>query len=145
MRLLLFVLLFGSGSLWAQNPVQWFFSAKKVSDTEYDLVLTAQVNKGWYIYSQYMESDEGPIPTSFTFAPNDQYELLGETQEEGHRKEAFDDIFGITLVKYSEEVQFTQRILLKGALDKVSGSLDFMTCNDERCLPPTTVKFEIKW
>lgn len=131
------------GALWAQKPVQWSFEARKVSDTEYDLLVTAQVSKGWYIYSQYMESDEGPIPTSFVFEGNENYELVGETKEEGHRKEAFDDIFGITLIKYSNQVQFTQRILLKGSLEKISGSLDFMTCDDERCLPPTTVEFEI--
>lgn len=141
---LLLMMALGVSSLWAQKPVQWTFSTKKISATEYDLILTAQVAPGWYIYSQYMESDEGPIPTSFTFEPDENYELVDETKEEGHRKEAFDDIFGITLVKYSDYVQFTQRILLKGVLEKIDGSLDFMTCDNERCLPPTTIKFELK-
>lgn len=140
---ILLVMALHVGLLSAQNPVQWSFGANKISDTEYELIATAQISKGWYLYSQYMESDEGPIPTSFIFEPHDHYELVDETKEDGYRKEAFDDIFGMTLVKYSNKVKFTQRILVKGALEAISGSLDFMTCDDERCLPPTTVKFDI--
>jgi thiol:disulfide interchange protein DsbD len=138
---LFFMLLLGV--LDAQNPVQWSFAAQKVSDAEYNLIFTAQVAQGWYLYSQYMESEEGPIPTSFAFEENPNYELSGETREEGNRKEAFDDIFGMTLVKYTDQVTFTQKVILKGSIEKINGSLDFMTCDDERCLPPKTVPFEI--
>lgn len=133
------------GTIVAQgNPVNWSFKSKKVSDTEYDLVLTAEVKKGWFIYSQYLESDEGPVATSFTFVEDGSYELIGETKEEGHKKEGFDDIFGMNLIKFSDEVTFTQRIKLKEKMQSISGSLDFMTCDDERCLPPATVEFEIQ-
>ncbi len=134
-----------TGTIVAQgNPVNWNFKAKKVSDTEYDLVLTAEVKKGWFIYSQYLESDEGPVATTISFIENDAFELIGETKEEGHKKEGFDDIFGMNLIKFSDEVTFTQRIKLKKKIQSVSGSLDFMTCDDERCLPPMTVEFAIK-
>lgn len=126
------------------NPVHWSFQAKKVSEMEYDIILTAQVDKGWFIYSQYLESDEGPVPTSFTFEENDGFELVGEAKENGHKKEGFDDIFGMNLIKFSDEVTFTQRVKLKNKIDMIHCSVDFMTCDDERCLPPTTVAFEIK-
>jgi len=136
-----------SNAAWAQhlNPVHWSYEAKKISDTEYDLVLTAHVDKGWFIYSQYLESDEGPIPTSFVFNENEKYEVVGEAAEAGHKKEGFDPIFGMNLIKFDGKVQFIQHIQLKGKINEVTGSLEFMTCDDERCLPPTTVEFVVKW
>lgn len=140
---LLLFSIFGNPGTAQMNPVEWNFKSRKITDTEYDLLLTAQVNKGWFIYSQFLESDEGPVPTSFTFHEDDSYELIGETQEEGHKKEGFDDIFGMNLIKFSGEVTFIQRVKLKKKVASISGSLDFMTCDDERCLPPATVEFTI--
>lgn len=147
MRLIL-ALFLGIGvygaALAQSSPVHWSFKSKKVSNTEYDLILTAKVDQGWFIYSQYLESDEGPIATSITFDDNSNFETAGEATEEGHKKEGFDDIFGMKLIKFSDEVTFTQRIQLKGKVEMVTGAIEFMTCNDERCLPPTSVSFEIK-
>lgn len=131
-------------SLCAQlDPVKWSFAAKKISQTEYDLILTADVAKGWYVYSQYLESDEGPIATSFIFDENDSFELMGETAESGNKKEGYDEIFGMNLIKFGGKVAFTQRIKLTGKPEKINGSLEFMTCDDEQCLPPKTVDFVI--
>lgn len=133
-----------SSSMRAQSgPVQWSYEAKKVTESEYDLLFTAEVDKGWFIYSQYLESDEGPIATSFDFQEDSNVELVGEIKEDGHKKEGFDEIFGMNLIKFSGKVKFTQRIKLKGKTSEVVGSLEFMTCDDERCLPPTTIDFTI--
>ncbi len=125
------------------NPVKWSFTAKKVSAAEYDVILTADVANGWYIYSQFLESDEGPVPTSFHFDKSEAIELIGETREEGKKKEGYDDIFGMNLIKFSGKVQFIQRIKIDGQTSKVSGSLEFMTCDDEQCLPPKMMEFSI--
>ena len=136
--------IFFTTTIFAQlDPVSWSFEAKKISDTEYDLVLTAKVDDGWFIYSQYLESDFGPIPTSFTLEPHAAYELVGKTEEKGHKKEGYDEIFEMNLVKFDGEVQFIQRINIKGEVSQVKGSLEFMTCDDERCLPPKMVDFAI--
>ncbi len=125
------------------NPVSWSFEAKKVSADAYDLIITAKIEKGWYVYSQYLESDEGPIPTHFTFAIDDDYRLAGETLESGNKKEGFDEIFGMNLAKFSTKAVFTQRVNLLRKTDRISGSVEFMTCNDEQCLPPETIAFSI--
>ena len=45
------------------NPVKWSFESKKVSDTEFDLIATAKLDKNWNIYTQHISADDGPIPT----------------------------------------------------------------------------------
>lgn len=144
---------FVSNTLSAQilTPIKWVFEAKKISDTEYDLVATAKIDKGWYTYSQYIGND-GPVPTTFTFqkspisrdATTPQYQLVGKVEEvSDHKKTGFDKIFDMNITKFSDEVKFIQRVKTSG-LTEVKGSVNFQTCDDEKCLPPSDVDFDYK-
>ncbi|MCR9287661.1 MAG: protein-disulfide reductase DsbD N-terminal domain-containing protein [Bacteroidetes bacterium] len=125
------------------DPVKWSQKVLKISDTDYDLVFTANIEDGWYVYSQYLESDDGPIRTSFNFNSNDNLEFIGKTTETGNKKEGFDEMFEMNLVKFGGEVTFVQRIRTKTKPAAVSGYLEFMTCDNERCLPPMEVNFTL--
>ncbi len=48
------------------KPATWSFSNKQVSDTEFELVITANIDNGWHLYSQFI-GDGGPLATSFKF------------------------------------------------------------------------------
>lgn len=138
------LLLLLSVSAFAQrSPVSWSFRADKVEGDTYQLVFTADVDNGWYIYSQHLD-EGGPIPTSFSFEESKHFELLGETGEEARkRKEGMDELFGMNVIKFGEQAVFTQRIRVEDPSQPVKGSLEFMTCDDEQCLPPKTAPFEI--
>jgi thiol:disulfide interchange protein DsbD len=138
---LTYSLLFFSALFAQNNPVKWSYEAVKTGAGEYDLVFTAHAQTGWYVYSQYLESDEGPIATSFSFEKNGAVEFVGKTKEEGHKHEGFDDLFGMNIVKFSGVTKFTQRIKAKTGTT-VAGFLTFMTCDNERCLPPVDVDFK---
>ena len=45
------------------EPVTWSFSQEKVSETEYDLVLTAKIDEGWHLYATELP-EGGPIQTT---------------------------------------------------------------------------------
>ncbi len=125
------------------KPVKWSFETKKISDTEFDLIATAKLDKGWYIYSQNIVGDDGPIPTKFTFKTTPQYQLVGGKPNEvsDHKKSGFDDIFQMNVTKFSESVQFVQRVKLNAANAQISGSVEFMSCDNEKCLPPSDEPF----
>ena len=57
------------------NPVKWSFSHSQLSGSEYKLVFTATIEPGWYVYSQYIESDEGPVKTSFNYEKGSHFSL----------------------------------------------------------------------
>ena len=124
-------------------PVKWTFEIEKISSQEYDLIMTADVDRGWYIYSQYLESDEGPIATSFFFDNKDQLEFVGKMEEMGKKKEGFDELFEMTITKYSDKVKFIQKVKVPKGTTEVSGAVEFMTCDDGSCLPPTEVPFTL--
>lgn len=142
----LFILFFAFiNTSYAQlEPVQWSFDVEKVSDTEYDVIFTAKIDKGWSVYSPHLESEEGPVPTTFEFYNND-LEAIGIAREEGNRKESFDEIFGMNLIKFTGKARFTQRVRVTVDNDSntITGHLTYMTCDDESCLPPEDVDFEI--
>ncbi len=139
--LLFFSFLFAT-NLTAQNPVKWDFVAKKIQDTQYELTFTAKVDAGWSIYSQHTDPS-GPVPTAFSFEKNANLEFIGKPIETGKKKEAFDELFGVNVIKFSGVVNFTQKVKVKSGANAVSGYLEFMSCDDEKCLPPKEVEFEI--
>jgi hypothetical protein len=137
------LLLCSLSALAQKNPVSWTFSANKIGGEEYELVLTADVESGWYIYSQHLD-EGGPIPTSFEFEASGNVQLLGKTAESGpKRKEGLDELFGMNVIKYAGRVIFKQRAKITDASQPVRGTLEYMTCDDNQCLPPRTVVFEI--
>ncbi|MDR0792141.1 MAG: protein-disulfide reductase DsbD N-terminal domain-containing protein [Chitinophagaceae bacterium] len=126
-----------------QNPVTWSYAAVKKTGNEYQIVLTATVAKPWHIYSQNMQ-DGGPVPTKITFAKNPLVTLQGKTIEKGNMKSMRDKNFDNMEVKYySDKVEFVQTITAK-AKTNVSGTIDYMVCDDRQCLPPTTKNFSVK-
>jgi len=126
------------------DPVHWKFSSNKTAENEYDLTFKASIDKGWHTYSQVQESDDGPIPTSFTFEKNKDFELVGKTKE-SKCKSVFETAFGMNVKFYENEAIFTQHIKLKkdGKL-KVKGFLNFLACEEGRCLPPKDVDFSFE-
>ncbi len=123
------------------DPVKWSFSSKKVSDTEYDLTYTAKIEKGWYVYSQYLESDEGPIATAIEYEGEKAFSAEGKSKEAGDKVTGHDKMFDMVITKFKKDYTITQRIKVTDAAKPVAGYLTFMTCDDSKCLPPTDVDF----
>ncbi len=136
-------ILFCSALFGQMEPVKWTFDAQKVNEKEYDIVFTAKIDDGWAVYSQYLESDQGPVPTSIEFDAQTGLQLIGKASENGNKKEAFDSIFGMNLTKFSDRARITQRVKVDPNAKSVKGFLTFMTCDDKSCLPPTDVDFDI--
>ncbi len=125
--------------------VVWEASANALEKNSYELVFKAAIAPGWHIYSQKIsDEDMGPIPTEFSFKTAEgNFDLSGTTVEpEGVAK--FDKTFDMEVTYFEEEAFFRQKILVKNAAQKtVAASVLFMVCNDEMCLPPETIDFEI--
>ncbi|MDD7886788.1 protein-disulfide reductase DsbD domain-containing protein [Flavivirga sp. 57AJ16] len=127
---------FSLGNAQISDPVNWNTSVKKISDSEYELIATATIEDGWHLYSQQV-SEGGPIATTFNFESNKNYLKKGNTlEEEGHTVN--DPIFEMQIKYFEDKVDFKQRIKLKSkAPFKINGTVEFMVCDDSRCLPPT--------
>jgi thiol:disulfide interchange protein DsbD len=139
---LLFVYTLNVNAQQKLNPVKWTFEAVKKSDKQYDIVFTANVDAPWHIYSQFVK--KGPVPTSIKIKKNAIVQLKGTAKEIGKLEKHFDKNFGTEIAYFSNKVQFVQTVTLRAASKtSLSGEIEYMVCNDERCLPPTKVPFEL--
>jgi len=144
--LLLFLLAFGL-PLSAQSYdsiVEWSYQAEAVGESEYELQFTADIQKGWYLYSQHV-GDAGPIPTRVQMYDHPLVELLEEVQESGEAVEGMDEMFGIEIKKFKNKAVFTQRIRVEEGLKEINGFIEFMCCNEEKCLPPREIPFTLSF
>jgi len=122
--------------------VKWSYVAKKTSPTEAVLFLKATMDDKWHIYSQTVK-EGGPVKTSFTFTPSKEYTLVGKTIEPTPITK-YEKVFGMNVGYFEKTVIFQQKVKLKSANVKaIAGKLEFMTCNDQKCLPPDEVVFTI--
>ncbi|HEX6915242.1 MAG TPA: protein-disulfide reductase DsbD domain-containing protein [Chitinophagaceae bacterium] len=127
-----------------KDPVSWSFSAKKKSANTFDIIITATMAKPWHIYST--KSPEGAgLPTQIKFRKNPLVSLSGAVKENGKLESQYDENFEVEVKYYSNKVEFIQTVVLRGnAKTNVSGTVEYMVCDDERCLPPATKSFDIK-
>ena len=124
------------------DPVNWSYLSEKINDKEFDLLITAKIEKGWHLYSQFIE-EGGPIPTSFKFNPSAAYRLIGKITESPKPITAFDKNFNMEIAWHKNQAVFKQRISLNKPITAITGVLEFMVCDDQRCLPPAEVEFEV--
>jgi thiol:disulfide interchange protein DsbD len=127
-----------------QNPVSWTFVSKKLSDGNYEIHMTATLEKGWHLYSQAQPDDAVAGPTTFAITSNPLIELVGKIREEGKLEKFHDKELNLSANQYSKSVNFVQTIKLKGKVKtNFSGSVEYQTCDDKKCLPPKTVNFKV--
>jgi len=144
-NLFLFIALFFTTGMLAMSQsdrVEWTGKAEKISDNTYKVVLTASVDEGWYIYSQFMQ-EGGPVPTEIAFEGNN-FKVDGKVKEDGEiTKEMFDDVFEIDIKKFGKKATFTQIVKTNGKKPMINALVTFMSCNDDRCNPPRRVKVPV--
>ncbi len=123
------------------NPVKWNFEAVKKSDKQYDITFTANVDAPWHIYAQFPKN---PLPTKISIKKNPLVQIIGKIKELGSLEKHFDKNLKSDVAYFTKKVQFIQSVTLKVASKtRLTGEIEYMVCNDERCLPPSKVPFDI--
>jgi hypothetical protein len=139
-RLLLLFVLFSPLFFLSQNlnPVKWEAKYTNTGNNEGLITMIATIDEHWHIYSQRPTND-GPIPTSFTFNASKDFELIGKAEEIG-AKEEFVKAFDAKLFTFEKTAVFKQKVKRNNAKAFNGGlKVEYMTCNDMQCLPPKTV------
>ncbi len=125
------------------DPVNWSFKVEQTNPEEATLLMIADIEEGWHLYSQDIP-EGGPLPTIFEFDKNPDFNLVGNV-EETNAIEEYDPNFEMILKFFDGTVVFKQKIkILSKETFNVTGYLEFMCCDDTKCLPPTDVDFKFK-
>lgn len=107
----------------------------KVGETV-DILVEADVNEGWHIFSPDQDPDVGPLPTILKLKKNDAYEAVGKLRTTSKPKEKMDEIFDGKVRFFEGKATFRQsvKILKEGA--KLEGNIGGQVCQDDGlCIP----------
>ena len=124
-----------------QEPVKWTYAIENNGSETPTLVIKASIDEHWHVYSQFV-GEGGPLPTTFKFTPNPNYELIKGVKEIPKPITINDEVFEMKVSYFEHTVTFKQKIKTLTAKDyTVSGTFEYMVCNDKQCLPPEEVAF----
>ncbi|MEO7292697.1 MAG: protein-disulfide reductase DsbD domain-containing protein [Ginsengibacter sp.] len=122
------------------NPVTFNYSVVKKGNDLYEVHVKAIIEPKWHIYS-VNNPDGGAQSTEIKI--NDG-KVVGKVKENGKMKTMFEKEFNVNQKYFESSVDFVQLIKLKPGNKKISGTVNYMVCNDRQCLPPKEVEFKIK-
>lgn len=124
-----------------QEPVKFNSELKRISETEAEIVFNAVIDKGWHVYSTEL-GDDGPISATFNVDNISGAEVDGKLLPQGNEIEEMDPIFEMKVRFFESKATFVQKIKITDEKFNIKGYLEYGACNDENCLPPTSVDFE---
>ena len=126
-----------------QDPVVFEVSFNKISDTEAEIVFNGQIDAGWHVYSTDL-GDGGPISATFHVDNISGAKVEKNLFPQGKEISAYDRMFDMQVRYFENNAKFVQKLVLEGGPYQIDGYLEYGSCNDENCLPPTQVEFSFK-
>lgn len=126
-----------------QAQVSFTVKYKRVNPTTVDIVFTGTAQPGWHIYSTNI-GEGGPTRATFGIDKIKGAKLKGGLKGGPGAKTMQDPIFEMPVTYYEGHATFTQRVELLDKDYELKGYLKYGACNDENCLPPTSVNAIVK-
>ena len=125
------------------NSVKWTSKSEKISETEFNLIVSGKIDESWHVYSQFTP-DGGPLPMELKFIDqNGNFELLGKATESPYKK-AFNDVFEVEEYYFEKSVTITQKIkIINIKTDKIKLVLDYQVCKESCINDKKTFTFDI--
>ena len=123
-----------------QEPIKFKTEWKQNSNSEAEIIFNATIDKGWHVYSTELE-EGGPISASFNIDQIQGAETIGKLTPVGNEINEMDPIFGMKVRYFKDKATFIQKIKITDKNYSIKGYLEYGACNDENCLPPTSVDF----
>jgi thiol:disulfide interchange protein DsbD len=123
------------------TPIKWHVSARMTSATEGVVRLKAVINQGWHLYGTEMPKG-GPKATTIDFTDTG-VKFKGTLTPSVKPVAKHDTQFDIDVTWWEGSVTFTRKFKNTGKASKISGSITYMGCNDQTCLPPKTEQFSV--
>ena len=133
----LFLFLFIAVALHAQ--VKFTASMQQTAPDEITISFSGTMAKGWHVYAP--EEKHGPIAASFNVDKIEGAKVEGPLKANKPATKKFEAVWKGEVAFYEDNVTFSQKVKLTGKEYKIEGYFEFGACNDETCLPPTSVDF----
>ena len=114
-------------------------SMQQTAPDEITISFSGTMAKGWHVYAP--EEKHGPIAASFNVDKIEGAKVEGPLKANKPAVKKFEAVWKSEVAYYEDNVTFSQKVKLTGKEYKIEGYFEFGACNDETCLPPTSVDF----
>lgn len=136
-----FISQFGYGQIF--EPVKWTHELKITGPASGEIVHKATIEKNWHLYGMNIP-ENGPRPTQIVYEKLVNAQKTGSIIAKSKLIDVYDNSFQMNLSWYANEAVFVQKISFQDATQvKVEGYVEYMACDDERCLPPAQDEFSL--
>ena len=122
------------------DPVHFTSKMEMLGGDEAQIEFSARIDQGWHVYSTGLGND-GPISATFNATKMDGVKTVGGLTHKGKEISQFDNMFGMKLRYFEGSVTFIQKIKFTKPEYSINCYLEYGACNDETCMPPTSVDF----
>ncbi len=139
LALVLFVCILAQAQM--LNPVKFTSQLKTGSTAEAEIVFSGTIQSGWHVYSTGLGND-GPISATFNVVKLDGVELVGKLTPKGKEINTYDKLFEMNLRYFEGSVQFVQKVKFTKPDYSIDAYLEYGACNDQNCMPPTSVEIK---
>ncbi|MBS2097096.1 protein-disulfide reductase DsbD family protein [Carboxylicivirga linearis] len=127
-----------------EQHISWQFSTKMLEDNKVEVICEATVDNGWHVYSSVLPEGTA-IPTYIEIEESDAYTILDGINESPEPTKHYDETFGAEMQWFEGNVKFSRVVQLKEQNNVlIKGYVESMICNDETCMPPEMVDFELQ-
>lgn len=121
------------------HPAKWEYelsTADFKEGDEIELIFKSTIDMGWHLYSSDFDPELGPMVTTFTFTPNDSYELVGGIRAINPEK-GYDEIFEGDYTYFEGKGEFRQTIKVLSSTLHFKGFYEYQVCTttDGMCIP----------
>ena len=123
------------------DPVHFTSKLVMLEGDEAQIEFSARIDQGWHVYSTGLGND-GPISATFNTTKMDGVKTVGGLTHRGKEISQFDNMFGMKLRYFEGNVTFIQKIKFTKPEYSINCYLEYGACNDETCMPPTSVDFK---
>ena len=125
------------------EPVTWSHELNITGKTTGEVIHKATIEDKWHLYGMNIPKN-GPRPTRIVYETMTNAKKDGDIVAKSKLLEVFDKSFDMKLSWYAKEAIFVQKVKFKDATQvKIQGYVEYMACDDERCLPPVQDEFSL--
>ena len=124
----------------ANAQISFTPSMKQTAPDEITIYFSGTIESGWHVYAP--TESNGPIPASFNVDKIEGAKVAGPLTANKAATQKYEDMFGAKVSFYENSVTFSQKIKLTGPTYKIEGYLEYGACDDQSCMPPTSVDFK---
>lgn len=127
-----------------ENPVSWSSKVENVKDNVYEIQLTGSIQGKWHIYDLGPYQD-GPIATTLVISGGQGVKVVGKPYMKTKVHRYFDQTFNMEIGTCENGVVIAQQVeVTDPAATEITATLEWQTCDDGSCLPPTDEELKIK-